>query len=80
MICPACAQSLADGPTAARASALAYGAGAAALGTIVWFGILMAMDMQLGLVAIAVGLFVGWAVRKGSGGRGGWNFRRWRWR
>ena len=35
----------------------------------------MAWDMQLGLVAIAVGLLVGWAVRKGSGGRGGWKFQ-----
>ena len=30
---------------------------------------------QLGLVAVAVGFFVGWAVRKGSGGRGGWQFQ-----
>jgi hypothetical protein len=76
MICAACARSLAGGPdSGALLRALAYGGGAAVLGTIVWFGILMALDMQLGLVAIAVGLFVGWAVRKGSGGRGGWQLQ-----
>jgi hypothetical protein len=51
--------------------ALAYGAGAAILGTILWFVIMKALDRELGLVAIAVGLFVGFAVRKGSLGRGG---------
>jgi hypothetical protein len=76
MICAGCARAIAAGDTGAVfARALAYGAGAAVVGTLVWFAILMALDMQLGLVAIAVGLFVGWAVRKGSGGRGGWHYQ-----
>ena len=76
MICAACARSVASGgDSGALLRALAFGAGAALLGTIVWCGILMTRDAQLGLVAIAVGLFVGWAVRKGSGGRGGWQFQ-----
>src|SRR5439155_3866977 len=32
-------------------------------------------DMELGIVAIGVGLLVGIAVRKGSGGRGGRKFQ-----
>jgi hypothetical protein len=51
--------------------ALAYGAGAAVLGTILWFVIMKVFDGEYGIVAIAVGLFVGFAVRKGSLGRGG---------
>ncbi len=76
MICAACARTVAAGADSnVFLRALGLGAGAALLGTIVWFGILMVLDMQLGLVAIAVGLFVGWAVRRGSGGRGGWQFQ-----
>jgi hypothetical protein len=51
--------------------ALAYGAGAAVLGTILWFIIMKVLNSELGIVAIAVGLVVGLAVRKGSLGRGG---------
>ena len=32
-------------------------------------------DSEWGLVGIALGLFVGFAVRKGSGGRGGWRYQ-----
>ena len=55
--------------------ALAFGAGAAALGTIVWSLIINLLNMELGLIAIGVGLLVGVAVRKGARGRGGWKFQ-----
>jgi hypothetical protein len=77
VVCPACAEGLRGGKGGGgvflRASLL--GGGAALLGTIVWFIIIKAMDAEYGLVAIAVGLFVGFAVRKGSGRRGGWKYQ-----
>jgi hypothetical protein len=52
-----------------------YGTGAALLSAIVWFAIIKATGMTLGLVAIAVGYFVGYAVRRGAGGRGGGRYQ-----
>jgi len=77
MICPTCAGAM---TAAGRGAvpflrALLFGGGAAALGTIVWLVILSAANMELGLVAIVVGLFVGFAVRKGSRGAGGWKYQ-----
>src|SRR6266496_776104 len=62
----------------ARASfwrALLYGAGAAVVGTIVWFAILKLFNYELGIIGIVVGLFVGVAVRKGARGLGGWKYQ-----
>jgi hypothetical protein len=76
MICRICAGALAAPPgSAAMFRAVAAGAGAAVLGTLVWYGILVASEAQWGIVGIAIGLFVGWAVRKGSGGQGGWQYQ-----
>jgi hypothetical protein len=55
--------------------ALLFGAGAALLGTIVWFGIIKATDHEFGLLAIGVGLFVGMAVKRGGRGLGGWRYQ-----
>ena len=55
--------------------ALLYGAGAALLGTLVWFAILKLTKYELAIIGIAVGLFVGFAVRKGARGIGGWKFQ-----
>jgi hypothetical protein len=75
-ICPTCAGELrGPGGRAAFLRALAYGGGAAVLGTIVWFAIMKLTEREFGLLAIGVGLFVGYAVRKGSGGRGGWKYQ-----
>jgi hypothetical protein len=76
-VCHDCSQDLsgARGGGPAFLRALAWGAGAAVLGTIVWFAILKISGYELGLIAIAVGLAVGYAVRKGSGGRGGWKYQ-----
>src|SRR3954470_2056070 len=62
----------------ARASfwrALLYGAGAAVVGTIVWFAILKLFNYELGIIGIVVGVFVGVAVRKGARGLGGWKYQ-----
>jgi hypothetical protein len=73
ILCGPCAEAL--GPKGGTAldfwRALGYGSGAALLGTIMWFVIIKVFHWELGIVAIAVGLFVGLAVRRGSLGRGG---------
>jgi len=76
-LCKACADDLGGraGGKAAWLRGLWYGSGAALLGSIVWFAIIKILDMELGIIAVAVGLFVGFAVRKGSGGRGGWKYQ-----
>lgn len=51
--------------------ALAAGFAAAVVGSLVWYGVRAATDAEWGLVAIGVGLLVGFAVRWGSRGRGG---------
>src|SRR5260370_3768680 len=60
--------------SAAHRGAKAFGLGAlaAALGAAVYFGIAALTGYEFGLIAVLVGLAVGIAVRKGSGGRGGW--------
>lgn len=76
MICATCAATINAGKgSAAFLRALLFGAGAAVLGTIIWLAILSATKMELGLVAIAIGLLVGFAVRKGAGGGAGWKYQ-----
>ena len=70
-ICPACAGILADDRTAYLLRAALFGAGAALVGTLVWFLVIKLSGSEFGLIAIAVGLFVGFAVRYGARGRGG---------
>ena len=63
--------------SAAHRGAKAFGLGAlaAALGAAVYFGIAALTGYEFGLIAVLVGLAVGIAVRKGSGGRGGWRYQ-----
>ncbi len=76
IICATCAATLKAGKgSKAFFKALLLGAGAAALGTLIWLAILMATKMELGLVAIAIGLLVGFAVRRGAGGGAGWKYQ-----
>jgi hypothetical protein len=76
VLCPRCAGQLrGEGGRNSWLRAAGYGAGAALLGTIGWYAIIKIFNMQLGIIAVAVGLFVGKAVRKGSGGRGGWKYQ-----
>ena len=52
-----------------------YGAGAALLGTIVYFAVLALSGYEIGLIAVGVGWLVGKAVRKGGYECGGWKLQ-----
>jgi len=53
----------------------ALGLGAGIVGSIIYYGVIALFDLQIGIVAILIGYMVGWAVRKGAGGRGGRRFQ-----
>ncbi|MBI4421923.1 MAG: hypothetical protein HY560_13950 [Gemmatimonadetes bacterium] len=55
--------------------ALGLGLLAAAAGSALYYAILALTGYAFGLVAIVVGLLVGFAVKKGSNGRGGWRYQ-----
>ena len=57
------------------ARAAAFGLGAAAVGAGIYYAILVLTGYEVGLVAILVGWFVGQAVHRGGGGRGGWAYQ-----
>lgn len=59
----------------AFARALGLGVLAAIAGAAVWYGIRAVTGFELGLIGVAVGWFVGAAVRRGSGARGGWLYQ-----
>jgi hypothetical protein len=48
-----------------------YGGAAAVVGSIAWFAITKLTGLEIGLVAVVLGVFVGRAVRRGSEGLGG---------
>ncbi|MGC4119342.1 MAG: hypothetical protein QM765_33210 [Myxococcales bacterium] len=80
VVCPSCKaqieQSFQGGSRAGRAfKAALFGTGVAALGSLVWYGIRVATEASWGIVSILIGVGVGMAVRKGSGGRGGWFYQ-----
>jgi hypothetical protein len=56
-------------------TALLLGLGAAVLGAGIWFGFAALTHRSWSLVAVAVGLLVGSAVRKGSRGFGSWKYQ-----
>jgi hypothetical protein len=51
------------------------GAGVAAVGAAAYYAINKATGMEIALITIAIGHFVGKFVRKGSGNRGGWRYQ-----
>ena len=51
--------------------ALVFGAAAGIVGAVLYYAIIRMTGLNIGLVAVVVGLMVGGAVRKGSGNRGG---------
>jgi hypothetical protein len=76
VVCPSChgriLEAHAQGSGAGRLVVAALlGIGAAAVGAVVWYGIREATGLEVGLVAIGVGLLVGMAVQRGAKGRGG---------
>jgi len=48
---------------------------AAIAGAALYYGVIALADLEIGLIAIAIGYMVGWAVRKGADGRGGRRFQ-----
>lgn len=48
---------------------------AAALGAGLYYGVAALTGYELGLISIVVGLLVGFAVRMGARGRGGWRYQ-----
>jgi hypothetical protein len=52
-----------------------FGLGAAIAGAFIYFAIMYFGHLEIGIVAILIGYMVGYAVRKGTGGRGGLRFQ-----
>jgi len=52
-----------------------FGVAAAALGAGIWYAISVWRNAEYGIIAIAVGFMVGWAVRRGANSRGGWVYQ-----
>jgi hypothetical protein len=80
LICTQCADRIharkpPEPATQALLRAAFYGAGAALLGTIVYFGVLALSGYEIGFIAVGVGWLVGKAVRKGGDGCGGWKLQ-----
>ena len=80
VICPGCRNSIGAALASAGGKerlvlATVYGGGAALVGALIWWGVRAATGYEVGLIAVAVGLLVGFAVRAGSQGRGGRRFQ-----
>ena len=52
-----------------------FGVGAAVAGAALYYAVIAITNFEIGLVAIAIGYMVGFAIRKGAGGRGGRRFQ-----
>ncbi|HVZ71995.1 MAG TPA: hypothetical protein VHJ20_06430 [Polyangia bacterium] len=77
VLCERCAARFSDATGGAEvfARAALLGAGAALAGTLAWYLLIRIAKIELGIVAVAVGYFVGKMVRRGAGGRGGWRYQ-----
>jgi hypothetical protein len=75
-VCPGCQQRIVtarqEGSAPGRVLAAAgLGLGAAAAGAAVWYVVREITHLEIGLIAIGVGLLIGTAIRRGARGRGG---------
>ena len=52
-----------------------FGLGAAVLGAVLYYAVIAISNFEIGIVAIAIGYMVGYAVRAGAKGRGGRRFQ-----
>jgi hypothetical protein len=52
-----------------------FGFGAAILGAVLYYAVIAIANLEIGIVAIAIGYMVGYGVRMGTGGRGGRRFQ-----
>lgn len=57
------------------ATSLGLGSAAGFVGAVLWWAIRRFASVEIGLIAIGIGHFVGLGVRRGSGGRGGRGFQ-----
>jgi hypothetical protein len=75
VVCPACAARIQQGqqqpPTYSFPRALLFGGAAALAGCAIYAIVAIATGMEIGLIAILVGVMVGKAIRRASGGFGG---------
>ena len=55
--------------------AAVFGVVAAVLGAALYYAVLALADLQIGIVAIAIGYMVGYGIRMATGGRGGRRFQ-----
>jgi len=55
--------------------AFAAGMAAAGIGAAIWYAVAALTGYEFGLIAVAVGVLVGYAVRWGSRGTGGWVYQ-----
>jgi hypothetical protein len=53
----------------------ACGLGAGIVGAIIYYSVIAVAHVEIGIVAILIGYMVGYAVRRGAGGRGGLRFQ-----
>lgn len=79
VVCSSCRdavlRTLSPGGIAPFLKAVVLGVPAAAVGAGIYYGVTALTGYELGLVAIVIGVLVGGAVRRGSGGRGGWPYQ-----
>src|SRR5947207_10445980 len=77
--CDNCKDAAMSRQNASHATALLRGAGlgvlAAALGAGIYYAIAEVTGYEFGLMSIVLGLMVGFAVRRGARGRGGWRYQ-----
>jgi hypothetical protein len=52
-----------------------FGLGAGIVGAAIYYAVIAIANLEIGIVAILIGYMVGYAVRKGAGGRGGRRFQ-----
>jgi hypothetical protein len=80
VVCESCKRTVeaewhAGGSAGRFGKALGLGVLATIACSVVWYLVFKWTDRQWAILAIAVGLLVGGAVRKGSNGRGGWRYQ-----
>ncbi|HEV7706010.1 MAG TPA: hypothetical protein VGO46_17055 [Gemmatimonadaceae bacterium] len=78
--CESCRTSVAAGIATPEgilpfARATALGILAALAGAALYYGVIAIANLEIGIIAIAIGYMVGWGVRKGADGRGGLRFQ-----
>lgn len=74
-VCPACAERIGKGQEAPPHTSLVraglYGGGAALAGCVIYAAVAIITGLEIGLIAILVGIMVGKSIRHASGGLGG---------